>query len=66
VHSQAYPAIRELIQYDVMVLEEPLFPPEDFQTLADIRRATGIPIALGENICAAFDFQKVFSAKTAA
>lgn len=64
--SQAYAAARELMQYDLMFLEEPLFPPEDFATLADIRRTTGIPIALGENICASFDFKKVLDAQAAA
>ena len=30
-------------------VEEPIWPPEDFESLAALRRATGVPLAMGEN-----------------
>src|SRR5215475_1943800 len=34
-----------------MFLEEPVWPPEDFATLAEVRRDGGLDIAAGENAC---------------
>jgi D-galactarolactone cycloisomerase len=48
--------------YDLHWLEEPIFPPEDFRSLAALRRETGIAIAAGENACTAFEFQQMFAA----
>jgi len=48
--------------YDLHWLEEPIFPPEDFRSLAALRRETGVPIAAGENACTAFEFEKMFAA----
>ncbi|MGB0581715.1 MAG: mandelate racemase/muconate lactonizing enzyme family protein [Limisphaerales bacterium] len=47
--------IPELIELKSRWLEEPIFPPEDFRTLAELRK-TGIKIATGENACTAFQF----------
>lgn len=49
--------------YDIYWLEEPIFPPEDFASLARLKRQTGIPLAAGENACTSFDFQKMFAAE---
>lgn len=38
-------------------LEEPIFPPEDFATLASLRGA-GVPISAGENWCTAHQFEQ--------
>jgi D-galactarolactone cycloisomerase len=48
--------------YGIHWLEEPIFPPEDFASLARLREQAGIPLAAGENACTAFDFQKMFAA----
>jgi len=48
--------------YGIHWLEEPLFPPEDFASLARLQEQAGIPLAAGENACTAFDFQKMFAA----
>ncbi len=48
--------------YGIYWLEEPIFPPEDFASLARLHRDTGIPLAAGENACTAFDFHKMFAA----
>ena len=52
---------RRLKPYDLRWLEEPIFPPEDFQSLALLRAEGGIPVAAGENACTAFEFQKIFA-----
>jgi L-alanine-DL-glutamate epimerase-like enolase superfamily enzyme len=44
-------------------VEEPVWPPEDFASLAEVRRATGIPLAAGENATGALDFQKMIAAR---
>ena len=53
---------RLLAPFDLHWLEEPIFPPEDFVALAALGRASGIPIAAGENACTAFQFQAMFDA----
>jgi len=40
-------------------LEEPLFPPEDFGELAELARATQIPLAAGENACTRYEFARM-------
>ncbi len=42
-------------------VEEPVFPPEDFQVLASLRRR-GVPIAAGENWCTAQQFRAAMMA----
>lgn len=49
--------------YGIRWLEEPIFPPEDFDSLAMLRAEAGIPVAAGENACTAYEFQKIFSAR---
>jgi L-alanine-DL-glutamate epimerase-like enolase superfamily enzyme len=44
-------------------LEEPLWPPENFAGLADLRRTSGIPIAAGENVSTLMDFERLLAAK---
>lgn len=48
--------------YGIHWLEEPIFPPEDFDSLARLQVETGIPLAAGENACTSFDFRKMFAA----
>jgi len=48
--------------YDLHWLEEPIFPPEDFRSLAALRRESGIAIAAGENACTVHEFEKMFAA----
>lgn len=52
----------QLKQFDLHWLEEPIFPPEDFDALAVLGDVSGIPIAAGENACTAFEFKKMFDA----
>jgi L-alanine-DL-glutamate epimerase-like enolase superfamily enzyme len=43
-------------------LEEPVWPPEDFKALAEVRRQSGIAIAAGENAATLVQFQQLFEA----
>src|SRR5262249_56476093 len=40
---------RFLAPYHLTWLEEPVWPPDDYRSLAQVRREAGIPIASGEN-----------------
>jgi D-galactarolactone cycloisomerase len=52
-------AVRE---YDLLWLEEPVWPPEDFAGLAQVRRQCGIRIGAGENNMSAPHFAQMFAA----
>jgi L-alanine-DL-glutamate epimerase-like enolase superfamily enzyme len=43
-------------------LEEPVWPPEDFVTLAEVRSKGGLDIAAGENACTAYQFRQMMTA----
>ncbi len=60
--EQARREVGWLEGYDVQWLEEPIFPPEDFNALARLQSATSIALAAGENACTAFEFEKMFAA----
>jgi L-alanine-DL-glutamate epimerase-like enolase superfamily enzyme len=51
----------KLRQYDLHWLEEPIFPPEDFQAIAKLRAETGVAMAAGENNCTSFQFRDMLS-----
>ncbi|WP_275978532.1 enolase C-terminal domain-like protein, partial [Methylobacterium crusticola] len=38
---------------------EPLWPPEDFEGLAQLGSTSGIPIATGENACTVYQFRRM-------
>ncbi len=43
-------------------LEEPVWPPENYQGLAQVRQGGGIPVAAGENASTLHDFQQMLAA----
>jgi L-alanine-DL-glutamate epimerase-like enolase superfamily enzyme len=45
-----------------MFIEEPVWPPEDFATLAQVRANGGLDIAAGENACTAQQFRQMMTA----
>lgn len=47
--------------YDLLWLEEPIFPPEDFDALAALQKDAGIPLAAGENLCTQYQFRHMIS-----
>ena len=60
---QAREAALSFKQYDLHWLEEPIFPPEDFESLSKLAIEVDIPLAAGENACTAFEFQQMMKAE---
>ncbi|MGZ8202379.1 MAG: mandelate racemase/muconate lactonizing enzyme family protein [Burkholderiales bacterium] len=58
--EQALAMCAKLRDLDLEWLEEPVWPPEP-ALLAQVRREGGIPVAAGENVANAFDFQRLFA-----
>ncbi len=56
---------QQLERYDLRWLEEPVWPPEDYDGLARVRSALRIPIACGENEATAFAFKAILDAGAA-
>jgi L-alanine-DL-glutamate epimerase-like enolase superfamily enzyme len=50
----------ELEDLDLAWLEEPVWPPGDYDSLARLRQETVIPIAAGENAAGLHDFKHAF------
>lgn len=48
---------------DVLWVEEPVFPPDDYRAMAALE-AVGIPVGTGENASTAFDFARIIEAVT--
>ena len=53
---------RRLRDYDLMWLEEPVSPADDFEALARVRRDGGIPVAAGENLGTLNDLKRMVAA----
>jgi L-alanine-DL-glutamate epimerase-like enolase superfamily enzyme len=60
--EEALAVARGLEPYDLAWLEEPLYPPDDFEGLARLRREAGIPIAAGENLGNTLDLRRMVAA----
>ncbi|MES2751364.1 MAG: mandelate racemase/muconate lactonizing enzyme family protein [Pseudomonadota bacterium] len=45
-----------------LFLEEPVWPPEDFATLAEVRKKGGLDLAAGENACTVYQFRQMMNA----
>jgi L-alanine-DL-glutamate epimerase-like enolase superfamily enzyme len=56
---QAQARAEELRELRLKWLEEPLWPPENFDGLARLRRTCGIPIASGEHLSILMDFERL-------
>jgi L-alanine-DL-glutamate epimerase-like enolase superfamily enzyme len=61
--NEARPIAEQLKPVGLKWLEEPLWPPENFDGLAELRRTAGIPIAAGENVYTQMDFERMLAAK---
>jgi L-alanine-DL-glutamate epimerase-like enolase superfamily enzyme len=53
----------EMRPYKLAWLEEPVFPPDDFEGLARLRREGGVPIAAGENLGNVMDLKHAIALK---
>ena len=60
--AQAIEQARALEPLHLAWLEEPVWPPEDRRGLAQLRAATSIPVAAGENAMGVLDLEGMFEA----
>jgi D-galactarolactone cycloisomerase len=60
--DDAVEAAKRFRPHRLLWLEEPAFPPEDFEALRAAGAAGGMPIAAGENLCFETQFQALFDA----
>lgn len=60
--AEALAIARQLREARLMWLEEPVWPPEDWASLAAVRRAAGIPVAAGENAASPAEFRHMLAA----
>lgn len=60
--EQSLAMAAQLRPYDLLWLEEPVWPPEDFEGLAAVRRGAGMPVAAGENTMTAHHFGQMLAA----
>jgi len=58
--EEANHIVPRLAEYDLHWLEEPIWPPENFSGLAELRNDHGVPTAAGENACTSWQFQAMF------
>jgi L-alanine-DL-glutamate epimerase-like enolase superfamily enzyme len=60
--NEARTRAEELEGFGLKWLEEPIWPPENFDGLAQLRRTCSIPIAAGENVSTLMDFERLMAA----
>ena len=59
--AEAVGMARALAPHRLLWLEEPVWPPEDYRGLAEVRRSGGVPIAAGENESTLFGFREIIA-----
>ena len=59
--AEALEMARAFEPYNLAWLEEPIWPPEEYDALAALRRVAPMPIALGENEGTAFGFREIIA-----
>ena len=57
--AQAETAVTAMAPSKPFWVEEPIYPPEDLDALAKLRKATGIPLGVGENATSLVDFRNM-------
>ena len=61
--NEARTRAEELEEFRLKWLEEPIWPPENYDGLAQLRRTCGISIAAGENVSTLMDFERLMAAE---
>lgn len=61
--NEARARAKDLKAFNLKWLEEPVWPPENYDGLAELRRTSGIPIAAGENVSTLMDFERLMKAE---
>jgi L-alanine-DL-glutamate epimerase-like enolase superfamily enzyme len=62
LRTEAIEVVHEMAASDILWIEEPIWPPEDFASLAILKKETGVSTAIGENAGSALDFEKMLAA----
>jgi len=57
--AEAEAAVAAMAPSKPFWVEEPIYPPEDFEALARLRTATGVPMGIGENATSLSDFRRM-------
>jgi L-alanine-DL-glutamate epimerase-like enolase superfamily enzyme len=57
--AEAEEAVAAMAPYKPFWVEEPIYPPEDFESLAKLRTVTGVPVGIGENSTSLRDFRRM-------
>jgi L-alanine-DL-glutamate epimerase-like enolase superfamily enzyme len=57
--AEAEAAVAAMAPHKPYWVEEPIYPPEDFEALAKLRASTGVPVAIGENATSLRDFRRM-------
>ncbi len=60
--AEAVAIARELREVNLKWFEEPVWPPDDYDGLASVRRQGGIAVAAGENAAGELEFARLFAA----
>ncbi|HEY4299067.1 MAG TPA: mandelate racemase/muconate lactonizing enzyme family protein [Paraburkholderia sp.] len=60
--DEAVDVARGIEPFDLMWFEEPIWPPEDFGALAQLRKRSNLKISAGENVMSAKHFEQMFEA----
>jgi len=56
---EAEAAVAAMAPYKPFWVEEPIYPPEDFESLANLRTITGVPVGIGENATSLREFRRM-------
>lgn len=56
---EAEAAVAAMAPYKPFWVEEPIYPPEDFESLAKLRAVTGVPVGIGENATSLREFRRM-------
>ena len=57
--AEAEAAVAAMAPYKPFWVEEPIYPPEDFEALAKLRAITGVPMGIGENATSLREFRRM-------
>jgi L-alanine-DL-glutamate epimerase-like enolase superfamily enzyme len=60
--TEARTTAEDMKEFGLKWLEEPIWPPENYDGLAQLRKTCGIPIAAGENVSTLMDFERLMAA----
>lgn len=61
--NEARATAEQFLPFHLKWLEEPLWPPENYGGLAQLRRTVGVPLAAGENVSTLMEFDRLLAAE---